>query len=100
MSAAFIVVVLGFSFGWIARELWTVKEEQRAIAKALFARIPMREPSEAEIVREAKGDIAWVSPLRGRDLELDELSQSEINEVVKQRARDSLLDAQRAPKFS
>ena len=94
MSAAFIVVVLGFSFGWIARELWTVKEEQRAIAKALFARIPMREPYRTEILRLAKESTDWS---REGENAASFPQAAMMNTVAEERARERLLDAQREP---
>lgn len=90
------MVILGFSFGWIARELWVVKEEQRAIAKALFARIPLRDPTEQEIEKAAKEEIDWLTGDQGR---YRTPTESINNTMIRQCVRDRLYAKQFAPKL-
>lgn len=81
----------------LANALHKIVLQQQAIAKALFARIPMRDPTEDEIMREAKGEVDWLNGDAGRYYTP---TASINNTQIRQRVRDRLYDRQRAPKFS
>lgn len=69
---------------------------QAAIAKALFARIPLRDPTEQEIEKAAKEEIDWMIKDEGRYYTP---TASMNNTAIRQRVRDRLYARQFAPKL-
>ena len=65
---------------------------QAAIAKALFARIPLRDPTEQEIEKAAKEEYDWV-------YEMNPDFPPVGNIAIRQRVRDRLYAQQFAPKL-
>ena len=70
---------------------------QAAIAKALFARIPLRDPTEQEIEKAAKEEIDW-GPEAERAPQLYPMGRVR-NVAIRQRVRDRLYAKQFAPKL-
>lgn len=99
MSATYfwaLFLLIGGTAFILAGALQKINAQQRAIARALFARIPLRDPTEQEIEKAAKEEIDWIIYDYGR---LNTPQASMNNTIVRQRVRDRLYAKQFAPKL-